>query len=325
MASVHRTPTPAAPSGSVATLAVERPRAIYGILLIVATVCLFPISDSIAKLLTADLAIVQIVWGKLFFHTIIVAPLLLARGGVALLRSRHLPLQIGRSLLLLFSMLIFVTALAFVPLAQAIAVLYVSPIFVTALSVPLLGERVGIHRWIAVAIGFTGAMIVLRPGFGVMHWASMLLLVAALASALFQISTRRLTAIDPPMTTLFFTSFAGTSLASLLVIPWWVSLSVGQWALLAAAGAVSALASYLMIRAFEHAAASVLAPIGYVEILTASIAGFLVFSDIPDRWTVAGAMVIAASGLYIARRESKLQGAETAKVRLRPPITPPPL
>ncbi len=325
MASVHRTPTPAAPGGSVATLAVERPRAIYGILLIVATVCLFPISDSIAKLLTADLAIVQIVWGKLFFHTIIVAPLLLARGGVALLRSRHLPLQIGRSLLLLFSMLIFVTALAFVPLAQAIAVLYVSPIFVTALSVPLLGERVGIHRWIAVAIGFTGAMIVLRPGFGVMHWASMLLLVAALASALFQLSTRRLTAIDPPMTTLFFTSFAGTSLASLLVIPWWVSLSVGQWALLAAAGAVSALASYLMIRAFEHAAASVLAPIGYVEILTASIAGFLVFSDIPDRWTVAGAMVIAASGLYIARRESKLQRAETAKVRLRPPITPPPL
>lgn len=306
-------------------MVVARPRAIYGILLIVATVCLFPITDSISKLLTADMPIVQIVWGKLFFHTIILVPMLLTRGGVGLLRSRHLPLQIGRSLLLLFSMLIFVTALSFIPLAQAIAALYVSPIFVTALSVPLLGERVGIHRWFAVAIGFTGAMIVVRPGFGVVHWAAILPLVAALASALFQISTRRLAAIDPPFTTLLYTAFAGVALASLLVIPWWVPLSAAQWGLLAVGGAVSALASYLVIRAFQHAAASVLAPIGYVEILTASIAGFVIFGDIPDRWTVAGAVVIAASGLYIARREFILQRAEAAKVALRPPITPPPL
>lgn len=304
------------PAGSGAIVADARPRIIYGILLMVATVCLLPITDSISKHLTADLPIVQIVWGKLFFFTIIVVPILVARGGVGLLRSRHLPLQIGRSLLLLFSMLIFVTALAFVPLAQAIAVLYVSPIFVTALSVPLLGERVGIHRWFAVAIGFTGAMIVVRPGFGVVHWASILPLVAALASALFQISTRRLTVIDPPMTTLFYTGFAGMFLASLLVVPWWMPLSAEQWGLLAVAGAVSALASYLMIRAFEHVAASVLAPIGYVEILTASIAGFIIFGEIPDRWTVAGAAVIAASGFYIARRESKLQRVEAAKVEL---------
>jgi drug/metabolite transporter (DMT)-like permease len=173
-----------------------------GILLLLAAVCMYPLHDSIAKLLTADLAIMQVVWGKFIFQTVAVMAIVLPRAPRAVFRSRRLGLQLGRSLLLLLSMVLFVTAISFLPLADAVSILYVAPILVTALSVPLLGERVGRHRWTAVAIGFVGAMIIIRPGIGVTHWATALVLCAAVSSALFQIATRRLALSEPPLTTL---------------------------------------------------------------------------------------------------------------------------
>lgn len=269
------------------------------------TIC-FSSLDASAKYLSNELPLWVLLWGRYVFNFLFVA-LFFIRGAPAdILRTRKIKLQILRSILLVASTLTFWLALMFLPLVDCVVVLFVSPILVTMLAAPLLGESVGRHRWIAVIIGFVGVMVVMRPGFTIFDWMSILPLITALFYAGVQISTRILGRTDGALTTLLYSSAGGAIISTIGVLFFWVTPSLGQWFVLGWLGFLGALGHYLMIKAYEIAPASLLAPFDYTTLIWATILGFIAFGDLPDTWTVLGALIIMSSGLYLIRRESRL-------------------
>jgi len=277
-----------------------------GILFMLGAGLMFIFIDVGMKTLAAGYAILQVAWARYAFQVILV-PLIVGRRGRARgLRSRRPGLQVGRSLFLLGATLATILALRYIPLAETNAISKVGPLFVTALSIPLLAERVGPRRWIAVVVGFAGALIIIRPGAATTHWAMFLPLVAALCFAFYQITTRKLAAIDPPETTLLYTALAGALLLSAVVPFVWRWPDAAGWAVMAGIGAAGAGGHLLLILAFRRAEASTLAPMSYVTLIWATLLGLVFFGDFPDLWTIVGALVIAASGVYVFYREAAL-------------------
>ncbi len=215
-------------------------------------------------------------------------------------------MQIGRSVLMLVSNMVFVMAIGRVPLATASAIGFTSPLIVTALSVPLLHESVGWRRWSAVLVGFAGALMVIRPGSGMHDPAVLLLLSSALAYALYQIATRWVGSHDNAATGIVFAALLG-SLAMTFVLPfaWVMPHTLFDAALFCLLGVFGGVGHYLIIRAFQLGPAAVMAPLGYVELVGTATLGYLVFDNFPDLWTWIGAGVIIASGIYIAFRERR--------------------
>lgn len=281
----------------------ERSRALDGILLMALTFTIFPLMDGVGKYLTTDYHPFQIIWGRYFFQAVCVSVIVFTRRPVSILRVRKPSLQFARAFAGWASNVPFIFALALIPLADAFAALMVGPLIVTALSVPMLREQVGMRRWCAIAVGMVGALIVVRPGMGVMHWAISLPLLTALCFALFQIFTRKLAGRDDNDTTLLMGAYAGTLFSTILLPFVWKTPDLMGWVLLAAQGVLISAAHLTLVRAFQFAAASVLAPFAYVQILSATVVGLLVFGDFPDHWTIVGAAIICASGLYIVHRE----------------------
>ena len=269
------------------------------------TIC-FSSLDASAKYLSNELPLWVLLWGRYVFNFLFVALFFLRGAPVDILRTRKIKLQIFRSILLVASTLTFWLALMFLPLVDCVVVLFVSPILVTMLAAPLLGESVGRHRWIAVIIGFVGVMVVMRPGFTIFDWMSILPLITALFYAGVQISTRILGRTDGALTTLLYSSAGGAIISTIGVLFFWVTPSLGQWFVLGWLGFLGALGHYLMIKAYEIAPASLLAPFDYTTLIWATILGFIAFGDLPDAWTVLGALIIMSSGLYLIRRESRL-------------------
>jgi drug/metabolite transporter (DMT)-like permease len=221
-----------------------------------------------------------------------------------LLITRRLGMQIGRSVLLLASTLCNFVALRYLQLDQVLALSFSTPFFVAALSGPILGEWVRWRRWTAIGVGFLGVLVVIRPGTGNIHPAAALSLSAALCYALYAIATRILARTDSNQTTLFYSNVVG-ALALIPVLPFvWTTphdpLIIG---LMFAAGALGAFGHYLLIAAHRLAPAAVLSPFIYTEIILVIILGFVVFGDLPNRWTLAGAAIVIASGLYMLHRE----------------------
>jgi drug/metabolite transporter (DMT)-like permease len=264
--------------------------------------------DASAKLLSSEMHLLMVVWGRYLFNFIFVSLLFFRNGSQGLLRARRFNLQILRSLLGLSSTFAFWGALIFLSLADCVAIAFVSPLLVTVLSAPLLGEKIGVHRWGAVIVGFCGAMIIIRPGMGIVHWAVILPVIAALFWANYQIITRILSRTDGALTTLFYTSAGGVFFTSLVVWPFWMMPSLKQLFVLAWMGLLGTLGHYFLIKAFEIAPASMLAPFSYTSILWSTLLGFVIFRDFPDGWTMAGAVIIISSGLYIIQRERRLEG-----------------
>jgi drug/metabolite transporter (DMT)-like permease len=226
-----------------------------------------------------------------------------------LLKTRQPLIQIGRSLLMLLSNLVFVMAIGRIPLATASAIGFTSPLIVTALSVPLLHEHVGWRRWSAVLVGFAGALLVVRPGDGFGDVAVLLLLASSFMYALYQIATR-LSRHDNAATGIVFAALAG-SLALSVVMPF-IFVMPRSWfdaALFASLGLLGGLGHYLVIKAFQLGNAAVIAPLGYVELVGSTVLGYFIFGNFPDLWTWIGAGVIIASGVYIALRERRLRGS----------------
>jgi drug/metabolite transporter (DMT)-like permease len=277
-----------------------------GILLMCAGTCLFPFMNAAVKLLAAKYPVPEIVWARFTGHLIIMLIIFLPHHRWRLLWPRRPTVQIGRSLLMLVSNMVFVIAIASVPLATASAIGFTSPLIVTALSVPLLHEQVGWRRWSAVMVGFAGALIVIRPGNGFHDPAVLLLLFSALAYALYQIATRWVGRYDNAATGIVFAALIG-SLAMSVVLPFvFVAPQTLFDALLfLSLGVLGGLGHYLIIRAFQLGNAAVMAPLGYVELIGTATLGYLIFGNFPDLWTWVGAGVIIASGLYIAVRERK--------------------
>ncbi len=281
-----------------------------GILLMCAGVSTFPFMNTAVKLLTAHYPVAQITWARFTGHLIVMLIVFLPRYRWTLLRTRRPAVQIGRSVLMLASNLLFVMAIGRVPLATASAIGFTAPLIVTALSVPLLRESVGWRRWSAVVVGFAGALAVIRPGSGFTDPSVLLLLLSSLAYALYQIATRWVGRYDNAATGIIFAALFG-SLAMSLAMPFVFVMPRTVWdaLLFCSLGLLGGFGHYLVIRAFQLGAAAVIAPLGYVELIGTTILGFLVFDNFPDLWTWIGAGLIIASGLYIALREQRRQVA----------------
>lgn len=267
------------------------------ILLLLAAMVLVACVDALVKLLSGGLPVVQLVWARFFFIFLCFAPFFLsARSG--LLRSGNLPLQLFRACLQIVTSFSFFGALSYLPLADVVAIAFASPLFMIVLSVPILGERPGLRRWLAVLAGLGGVMVMVRPGFAVLHWAMALAIVAALSFALFQMLTRILARTDRSVTTLFYSTVVGLVVMTAAVPFAWVPPTAADWAMMVGLGVLGAIAHTLMIEAFSSAPASSLAPFTYSEIVWATLLGVLLFDQFPDAWVIAGAAIVVASGLY---------------------------
>ena len=267
-------------------------------------VLLFPFMNAMVKLLRVDFDPVMIIWARYVSHFVLMLVLFLPKQGLALLSSSQPLMQTSRSILLLGATICYFTALGYVPLATAAIIGFTSPFIVTALSIPLLGEKVGWRRWAAVLIGFVGAVIVIRPGTGALHPMASLVVVTAVCYGLYQIFTRKITASDTAATTITWTALVG-ALASTLVVPfyWQTPETVKQVVLLTVAGMVGGLGHYFVVKAFQFAQASLLAPVAYGQIIGATLLGFILFGELPDMWTWVGTSIIIGCGLYIGYRE----------------------
>lgn len=270
---------------------------------------LFSVADTQAKLLTEFFHPVQIVWIRQLglLSGVVVAFVML---GSSIFATRHLTKQIGRGLLAVASAVGFIFAVKYVPLADAVAISFVAPFLVTAMGALFLGEKVGPRRWSAVIVGFCGALIVIRPGLGVMHPAGFLVVLAATAFAARQVLSRHLAKDDRTVTTVAYTALVSI-LALTFPLPffWTAPEASMQWALLFGMAVFAALGELMIIKSLEIAHASVLAPVHYSLLIWGTFWGWLVFGQLPDVWTWIGASVIIATGLYILRRERKTQGS----------------
>ena len=231
--------------------------------------------------------------------------LLLCRGRIReALRTSHLGLQLLRGIVITFEVAVFVLAFKHLPLADAHAVAGIAPLLVTALAVPFLGERVGWRRWLAVAGGFAGLLIILRPGLAVFDSAALIPLIGALLWAIYQLLVRR-TSDDSPSTLMLYMALIGAIVMSAIAPFYWITPDVEGWCFLFALGFVGSLGHWLLILALRAAPASQIQPFNYTVIVWAAVLGALIFEDLPDAWTVTGAAVIIASGTYAWYREQR--------------------
>jgi drug/metabolite transporter (DMT)-like permease len=269
-----------------------------------------PFLNTSAKYLAAEIAVWQIVWARYTGHMVYMLALFGPRRGIGLFATRRPGLQLARSALLLGATVCYFTALKNVSVPLAAAIGFTSPLIVTVLAVPLLGESVGIRRWIAVGVGFAGALVVIRPGLGHVHWSAVLVLGSAACYALYQILTRRVSAYDDAQTSITYTALVGTAATS-LALPWvWQAPATSvQWLLLAGLGAFAGTGHYFVVRAFQQGPASVISPFNYLQLLGATALGYVVFGDVPDAWTWTGAAMIVGSGIYVTYRESRRRRA----------------
>lgn len=276
-----------------------------GIGLLVLAELVFATMDTLAKHLSQEMPVGMVVWGRYAFNFVFMLPFLLRRRPSEVLRLQRPGLVLFRGVQLLTATACFFTAVRYIPLADAVAIGFVAPLFVVALSVPLLGERVGPRRWTAVLIGLAGTLVIVRPGFAEVHWAYGLMIVLAFIFATFVINTRILTRTERPMAMLFYTTLVGAGGASLALPFVWQLPTLEQWGMMAAMGALGGVSHLLLIHAYRVATASLLAPFQYAQIVFAGFYGWLVFGDLPDGWMLAGTAILVGSGLYILRREAR--------------------
>ena len=264
---------------------------------------LFSGVDTMGKFLTETVHPIQIVWFRqlgLFLGVLV----LIGVQGRSILSTANPKLQIGRGVLAACSATLFIFAVGYVPLADAVAITFVGPFTVTVMGALILCEPVGLRRWSAVIVGFLGTLIVIRPGIGVIHPAALLLIVAATAFALRQVLSRILAGTDRTRTTIAYTAIVSWSLLTLpLPFVWETPSSVLVLGLLLAMAVLAALAEILVIMALDAAQAVVVAPVQYSLLIWGTFYGFVVFGQFPDGWTWLGAAIIVATGLYTLNRE----------------------
>ncbi len=273
-----------------------------GIALILGSTLFFSCSDVIAKALAGSLPAAEVAWLRYLTFTLLVLPILFLRGGPAL-RSRRPSLQIVRGLGMVGSALFFTAGLRYLPVADSTAIYFISPILITALSIPFLGEVVGWRRWAAALVGLLGVLVVIRPGTSAFEIASLFPLAGATCWAAASIVTRKMSGADRPITTMGYSALVGLVVTTAL-LPLDFEVPTGeQIALGIGFGVLSTLGHWLVVLAYRHASASLIAPYGYAQLLWAGVLGYLAFGTMPDGFTIAGAMIIAASGLYTVYRE----------------------
>jgi drug/metabolite transporter (DMT)-like permease len=275
---------------------------IRGIALSLGATVLFGTADTIAKFLAASLPVVEIQWIRyVIFLGMAIA--LARRIPRRLLRPRNPKLQILRGLCVIGSSVLFVYGIRSMTMAQATTISFLSPLLITILSIPLLGEIVGIRRWAAVLAGMIGMLVVIRPGTGGFEPAALFGVASSICWAVALILTRKMSATDQPTTTILWSAAIGAGVLTIL-LPFELVWPTGpQFALCLVLGVIASIGQWMVVQAHRHAGASLLAPFSYTQLIWVTLAGYLVFDNLPDRWTLVGAAIIVGSGLYTAHRE----------------------
>jgi len=295
--------SPPSPPPAIASARARRAR-LSGIALMCGAVGCFSFLDASAKYLGRHMDMLEVIWARYTFAFLLALIVYNPLSRPGLMRTARPGLQIGRSILLLVSTGLNFFALKYLPLDQALAITFSTPFFVAALAGPVLGEWVGPRRWAAIGVGFIGVLVVTRPGFGAVHPAALLSTGAALCYAAYALTTRILARSDSNQTTLFYSNLVG----AIVMLP--AVLVVGTLpenfligALMVATGALASIGHFLLIVAHRLAPASVLSPFIYSQLVWTVALGYVVFADVPNRWTMTGAGIVIASGLYLLHRE----------------------
>jgi drug/metabolite transporter (DMT)-like permease len=295
---------------SVAAPVLRQDRPIYGIGLMNLAVLIFTSMDAIIKDVSDTFPTGEIVFFRNLFAFGPILAFMIWQGGFTL-RTRHAAGHLMRGLFGVSAMYFYFLSYKLLPLSDAIALGLSGPIFLTILSIPFLGERVGVRRWSACIVGFVGVLVMTRPGAGVWQPEALVPLVAAMFYALAMISIRKLTATEGSGTIVFyftlFATLAGLATAPLgLVDPAlaWVWPSGGQWAIVLAIGLMGGCGQILITIAFRCAPVSVVAPFDYMALVYGFILGFMFYAEIPDAYLIIGGVTVVASGIYIVHRET---------------------
>lgn len=285
-------------------MADARRQRLTGIAMMCAAVTCFSCLDTTAKYLVSSIPVMEIVWARyvvaLAFSFAVSNPI----AHPAIMKTGRPVLQVLRSGMLVVSTLLAFFALRYLQLDEAVSIVFTAPFLVAAMSGPLLGERIGWQRWGAIGVAFFGVLVIARPGLGGIHPAALLTLGAASFYALYLVTTRLLSRTDSNDTTLFYSNIVGAVVMSMVVPFVWVKPEgLFEIFLLVTLGAWGGFGHYLLILAHRLAPAGVLAPFVYIQIVSMTLLGYLVFRDVPSHWTLAGAAIIITSGLYLLRRE----------------------
>ena len=278
--------------------------ALKGMVYALLAVTLFGLQDAMTKFLVSAYPISQFLLVRFAVFAVFAIIYAAMRGGLRAAAASQRPwLQLSRAVLLIVDILLFCLALRYMSLGDLHAVYATTPLMVTLLVGPMLGEFVGRRRRTAVAVGFLGALIIIRPGLGVMHWAAFMVLASGLCFALYSIATRKVGGRDSVETSTLYTAVAGTLMLTPFGIAQWQPIDLNGALLMGGISLTGLLGHLLYIRALSHAPAVVIQPLTYLLLVWAVFYGFVLFGTLPDLWTVVGALVVVGSGLYVTWRE----------------------
>ncbi len=285
---------------------VESRQRLIGIGFIFAAVSVFAVMDTIAKVLSRDYSVVTVVWARYFYQMVAMVIFLAPSMKLDLVRTKRPGIQLARGALLTASSLFFFSAIATMQLAEASAITFIAPLLVALLAGPVLHERVPRASWLAIIAGLIGVQFIIRPGSDIFSWAALLPIITATCMAAYQLLTRRIANTERALTSLFYPAVVGAVVLTLL-LPF-----AGRWpdnlwhsSLMVVLGLLGGVGHFLLIRAFQYAPASILAPFIYAQLVGALTFGYLVFGDFPDGWALFGMGIIVTSGVLLVTHQHR--------------------
>ncbi len=277
-----------------------------GIAFVFAAVSVFAVMDTIAKYLSHDYSVLTVVWARYFYQMVTMVIFLAPRMKLDLVRTQRPGIQLTRGALLTASSLFFFSAIANMQLAEASAITFIAPLLIALLAGPVLHERVPRASWIAIVAGLIGVQFIIRPGSDVFSWSAILPVMTAICMAAYQLLTRRIAHTERALTSLFYPALVGAVVLSLF-LPF-----AGRWpdnlwhsSLMVVLGPLGGCGHFLLIRAFQYAPASILAPFMYAQLVGALSLGYVAFGDFPDGWALLGMGIIVTSGVLLVTHQHR--------------------
>lgn len=296
-------------SGAAAAAALRRPNALAGIALVVGASACFAALDTTTKHVSAAVPLLMALWFRYLFQAVATTAVVLPQRGWRIWRTHHLAWQLVRGLLLLTSSLLAFLSLRYLPVGEFTAIVMVTPLVITVMAATILKERVSPLRWVLVAGGFVGTLVIIRPGADTFGWTGLIPLALVASNAFFQVLTSRLARTEDPVTMHLYTGWTGTLVASLMVPFVWTTVSdPWLWAGMCFMGLMATVGHFALILAYYRAPAATLTPYLYCQIAFAMLGGYIVFSHVPDQLSFAGIILIAicgAAGAWLTVREQR--------------------
>lgn len=279
---------------------------LLGIMFILLSGLTSPLMNGFAKALDEHYNSMQVSWARAFGHVVFMLAVFVPRFGVRMLHTRHLGMHVLRSTCLFVSNLSYFFAIGFIPIAKAASINMTGPLMVAALAWPMLGERTTRGRVVAVMVGFAGALIIIRPGSEVFHWAAFFVLFSALMNGVYQILTRRVSGTEAAETSAIYSSVVG-AFGMLVVLPfiWTTPHGFADIAMFCSMGVLGAMVHYFVALALRFAPANIVTPFQYTQMLGSVLVGWAMFGNLPDGMTWLGAGVVIASGLYVGWTQTR--------------------